>query len=200
MNQSAWNKIQNMISSDPSTKNPLEETVRSVISAIGDDPDREGLQETPKRVIKSWKTLFGGYYENPQKVLKVFNDANCDQMVILKDIEFYSTCEHHMLPFFGKAHIAYIPRKGVVGLSKLARLLEVYARRLQVQERLTNQIADALMENLDPKGCGVMMQAKHFCMISRGVNKQNSEMVTTALRGEFYESEVRQEFLKGAVS
>ena len=117
-------------------------------------------------------------------------------MIVLKDIEFYSTCEHHMLPFFGKAHIAYLPEKKVVGISKLARLVEVYARRLQIQEKLTTQIADSFMEVVKPRGCGVVIEAKHFCMVSRGVNKQNSIMKTSALRGNFLEQDVKQEFLK----
>jgi len=168
--------------------------IQLLIRAIGEDPEREGLKETPKRVVKSWDTLYGGYELDPKTVLDITFDQPCDQMVILKNIEFFSTCEHHMLPFFGQAHIAYIPNGKVAGLSKLARLLEIFSRRLQIQEKLTNEVADALMKHLEPKGCGVVLDAKHFCMISRGVNKQNSQMVTSALRGEFYEPEVRQEF------
>ena len=125
-----------------------------------------------------------------------FNSENYDEMVVLKNIEFFSTCEHHMLPFFGKAHVAYIPNGSIVGISKLARLVEVFARRLQIQERLTTQIADSLMDIIMPVGCGVVMEAKHFCMVSRGVNKQNSIMETSTLRGVFKEPDVKQEFLK----
>ena len=125
-----------------------------------------------------------------------FNSENYDEMVVLKNIEFFSTCEHHMLPFFGKAHVAYIPNGSIVGISKLARLVEVFARRLQIQERLTTQIADSLMDIIMPIGCGVVIEAKHFCMVSRGVNKQNSIMETSTLRGIFKEPDVKQEFLK----
>ena len=160
-------------------KTPLHEeeiskTLFRIIEFIGDDPTREGIIETPKRVIKSWDTIFGGYAQDPKDVLVTkFASDEYDQMVILKNIEFYSTCEHHMLPFFGKAHIAYIPHEAVVGISKLARLVEVYARRLQIQEKLTNQVADSFMNIVNPLGCGVIMEAKHFCMVTRGVNKQN---------------------------
>jgi GTP cyclohydrolase IA len=172
------------------------EAVTRILSAIGDDPQREGLLETPKRVIKSWDKLYGGYRESPADVLKtVFVEGSCEEMVILKDIEFYSTCEHHMLPFFGKCSIGYIPKGRVVGVSKLARLLEVFARRLQIQERLTTQIADALVEHLQPKGVMVVMEAQHFCMTARGVEKQDSMMVTSAIRGVFEDSESRAEFM-----
>lgn len=172
------------------------EAVTRIISAIGDDPLREGLQNTPTRVIKSWEKLYGGYREDPADVLKtVFVEGACDEMVILRDIEFYSTCEHHMLPFFGRASIGYIPSGRVVGVSKLARLLEVYARRLQIQERLTAQVADALVTHLNPKGAMVILEAQHFCMTARGVEKQDSIMVTSAIRGIFSTPEVRAEFM-----
>jgi GTP cyclohydrolase I len=172
------------------------EAVTRVLSAIGDDPQREGLLKTPERVIKSWDKLYGGYREDPAEVLQtVFVEGSCDEMVILKDIEFYSTCEHHMLPFFGRCHIGYIPAGRVVGISKLARLLEVYARRLQIQERLTTQIAESLIEHLTPKGVMVIMEAQHFCMTARGVEKQDSIMVTSAMRGVFTLPEVRSEFM-----
>lgn len=168
-----------------------------MIKYIGDDPAREGVAETPKRVVKSWETLYGGYKQKPEDALNTkFNSDDYDEMIVLKDIEFYSTCEHHMLPFFGKAHIAYLPDQKIVGISKLARLVEVFARRLQIQEKMTTQIADSFMEIVKPKGCGVILEAKHFCMVSRGVNKQNSVMGTSALRGNFYEEDVKQEFLK----
>ena len=170
--------------------------VEGILYAIGEDPHREGLRDTPSRVVKSWSTLFGGYQMNPKDILaRRFNSENYDQMIVLRDIEMYSTCEHHMLPFFGKAHIAYLPNGHVVGLSKLARLVECYARRFQIQEKLTQQIADALVEHAGAKGVGVMIEAQHLCMVARGVGKQNSVMVTTALRGAFTEQAVKEEFL-----
>lgn len=174
------------------------EAVTRIISAIGDDPQREGLLNTPQRVIRSWEKLYGGYREDPAEVLKtVFVEGSCDEMVVLKDIEFYSTCEHHMLPFFGKCSIGYIPSGRVVGVSKLARLVEVFARRLQIQERLTTQIADTLVQNLEPKGVMVVMEAQHFCMTARGVEKQDSIMVTSAVRGVFKdETAARSEFMR----
>ncbi len=178
-------------------KEDITRALYKMIEFIGDDPAREGVAETPKRVVKSWDTLYGGYSQTPAEALNTkFNVDDYDEMIVLKDIEFYSTCEHHMLPFFGKAHIAYLPEEKIVGISKLARLVEVFARRLQIQEKLTTQIADSLMEVVKPKGCGVVIEAKHFCMVSRGVNKQNSVMGTSALRGNFYEDDVKQEFFK----
>ena len=178
-------------------KEDITRALYKMIEFIGDDPAREGVAETPKRVVKSWDTLFGGYSQTPEEALNTkFNVDDYNEMIVLKDIEFYSTCEHHMLPFFGKAHIAYLPEEKIVGISKLARLVEVFARRLQIQEKLTTQIADSLMEVVKPKGCGVVIEAKHFCMVSRGVNKQNSVMGTSALRGNFYEDDVKQEFFK----
>lgn len=173
--------------------------VKGLLEFVGEDPDREGLKETPARVLKAWRFWTQGYALSPENVLKVFEDGaeGCDEMVIVKDIELYSACEHHMAPFFGKAHIAYIPNGKVVGLSKLARVADIFARRLQVQERLTNQIADAIHEVLDPVGVGVIIEAKHFCMCSRGVNKQDSITITSALRGAIKEKpEARAEFLR----
>lgn len=170
--------------------------VKTIIDLIGDNCDREGLLETPDRVVKSWDHLFSGYKKDPKDVFKVFADGKCDEMVILKDIEFYSTCEHHMIPFFGKISIGYIPNGKVIGVSKLARLVEIYARRLQVQERLVGQIADDIMKYLEPKGCMVIAEAKHLCMVARGVEKQNSVMITNAIRGNFKDQVVRDEFLK----
>lgn len=169
--------------------------VRKMLQAF-ENPDREGLLDTPKRVVKSWDTLFGGYTQNPKEILgTVFDSDNYDQMIVLRDIELFSTCEHHLLAFYGKVHIAYIPNGKVVGLSKLARLAECFARRLQIQERLTQQIADAVVEHLDCKGVGVVIEAKHMCMLARGVGKQNSVMVTSALRGLFKrDSSTRSEF------
>lgn len=174
-----------------------EEYIRDIIQFIGDDPNGEHCKDTPKRVVKSWKELYGGYLKSPQEALgTVFSSDGYDQMVILKDIEMYSTCSHHMIPFVGKVHIAYIPGKKVVGLSKLARLVEVFARRLQVQERLTQQIADSLHKVLKPKGVMVVIESKHFCMCSRGISKQNSIMTTSAVIGRFKtDNATRQEFL-----
>jgi len=172
------------------------ENIRRCLEYIGEDVKREGLLETPERVVKSWNRLYGGYRQNVKDVLKVFENDTSDEMVVLKDIEFYSTCEHHMLPFFGKAHIAYIPSGKVVGISKLARILEVYARRLQIQERLCQQITGALMEYLQPKGAACVLEAQHFCMTSRGVEKQNSLMVTSSLTGVFRDTATRAEFMQ----
>ncbi len=173
-----------------------EDNIKRILEFIGEDPNREGLLETPNRVIRSWNTLYGGYSQNVEDVLKVFEDDSSDEMVVLSNVEFYSTCEHHMLPFFGKAHIAYIPNKKVVGISKLARILEIYARRLQIQERMCKQITNALMEHLNPLGAACILQAQHFCMTSRGVQKQNSIMTTSSLEGIFRtEQQTRNEFM-----
>lgn len=169
------------------------EALKTLLTYIGEDLDREGLKNTPFRVIESYRELFSGYDKKPEDVLKYFHDAY-DEMVIVRDIEFTSMCEHHMLPFIGKAHIAYIPSGRVVGLSKLVRLFEVFSRRLQIQERLTQQVAQALDTHLMPKGTAVVVEAKHLCMSCRGVNKQHSVMVTSCLIGEFRVPEVRQEF------
>ena len=180
--------------------NKDEDIISHLLVAIGDDPMREGLRDTPKRVLKAWKEDWcSGYGADPISELKTFSDGaeGSDQIVLVKDIEFYSNCEHHMAPFFGVAHIAYIPVGAVVGLSKLARVLDIFAKRLQVQERLTNQIADTLMEGLNPLGVGVIIEAKHMCMCSRGVQKQSSTTTTSALRGAIRdEPETRAEFLK----
>lgn len=169
--------------------------VRHILQYIGEEPTREGLEETPDRVVKSFAEIYSGYNVNIGKLLKTFKDGACDEMVLLRDIEFYSVCEHHMQPFHGRAHIAYLPDGKVVGISKLARLLEAFSRRLQIQERLTSQITSALMEHLQPKGAACVLTAQHFCMVCRGVNKQNSSMVTSSLKGEFEKPEVRAEFL-----
>ena len=176
-----------------------EALVRNMLAAIGEDPTREGLRETPARVVKAWGSWFDGYKQDPAAVLKTFEDGAelCgDEMVIVRNIDLYSHCEHHMAPFFGKAHVAYIPDQRVVGLSKLARVVDIFAHRLQVQERLTNQIANAVNEVLSPKGVGVIVEATHFCMCSRGVNKQGSTTITSALRGAIREKpEARAEFM-----
>lgn len=174
--------------------NPYE-TIKDILAYIGEDPNREGLKDTPLRVVKSWSELFCGYKQDPSEVMKTFTDGCCDEMVISKDIEFYSHCEHHMIPFFGKAHIAYIPNGKVIGLSKLARILEIYSRRLQVQERLTTQITAALDEHLKPKGSACVIEAQHLCCMARGVGKQDSKMITSSLTGVFRTLEVRSEFL-----
>jgi len=174
----------------------IKNTIIRQLQYIGEDPDREGLKDTPGRVVRSWDTLFGGYTEKPSDQLTVFTDDTSDQMVLLKDIEFYSTCEHHLLPFFGKCHIAYLPKGKIVGISKLARLMEIYARRLQIQERLGKQITDALDKYLKPAGSACVLQAQHFCMTSRGVQKQHSVMVTSSLTGVFlHDATARAEFL-----
>ena len=168
------------------------------LDAIGEDPDREGLQKTPQRVAKAWDFLTGGYRMDLTEVANeaVFA-AEGSQMVVVKDIEFYSMCEHHMLPFFGRAHIGYIPNKQILGLSKFARITDLFARRLQVQERITTQIAEAIMELLEPAGVGVVLEGQHLCMAMRGVQKQNSSTITTSMLGVFREdSKTRQEFME----
>ena len=175
--------------------NSVEKNIREILAYIGDNPDREGLLETPRRVVKSWERLFGGYKQNPESVLKTFVEGSCDEMVVLKDIEFYSTCEHHFQPFFGTISIGYLPNKRVLGVSKLARLVEIYSRRLQIQEKLSAEIADSLMKYLNPLGVMVVCKARHLCMASRGVEKHNAVMITSAIRGVFKRPEVRAEFL-----
>lgn len=162
--------------------------VKLILEGMGEDPEREGLKETPDRVARMFEEIYAGLSMDATEILsKRFNVEN-SEMVLEKDITFYSTCEHHLLPFFGKAHIAYIPNGEVVGISKLARTVEVYARRPQIQERMTNQIADAIMENLNPKGVCVMLEAEHMCMTMRGVKKPGSQTVTIASRGEFLQN------------
>ncbi len=175
----------------------LEAHVRAILVALGEDPDREGLENTPARVAKAWTFLTGGYREDPDKIINgaLFTE-DYQEMIVEKDIDFYSLCEHHMLPFHGKAHVGYIPRKKIVGVSKLARLVDAYARRLQVQERLTNQIAHTIMDRINPLGAAVVMEAEHMCMRMRGVQKQNSTIVTSALLGAFRTQEkTRAEFM-----
>jgi GTP cyclohydrolase I len=176
----------------------IQDHIIRIIEYIGDDAHRDGLIETPQRMVESWKELFSGYSHKPEEVLKTFeNDSEINSMVVVKDIELYSTCEHHFLPFIGKCTVGYIPGGKIVGLSKIARLVEIFARRLQVQERLTEQIADTLYHILECQGVGVCIKAKHLCMASRGVNKQNSQMITTSLKGIFLEKEkVKEEFVQ----
>ena len=176
----------------------LEDLVRRQLELLGEDPDRDGLVRTPERVAKSLEWLTRGYNESVEDVIgdAVFEEAH-ESMVMVRDIELYSLCEHHMLPFFGRAHIAYIPDGKIVGLSKLPRIVEVFARRLQVQERLTEQVAQAIEEVLQPRGVGVVIEAVHLCMMMRGVEKQNSRTITSALRGEFRTCPMtREEFLR----
>jgi GTP cyclohydrolase I len=176
---------------------PKLDAVRRLIKITGDDPDREGLRATPHRVIRAYYELFRGYDQDPNDLLKTFDAGTYEGMVLLRDIEVYSMCEHHMLPFVGKAHIAYIPNGRVIGVSKLARLVDLYARRLQIQERLTEQVTSALMEHLKPRGVACMIEAVHFCMRMRGCSKQSSTMVTDSLKGDFLEEgPARNEFLQ----
>lgn len=163
----------------------FEEDIVSQLRQIGEDPNREGLLGTPGRIIKSWKELYAGYQKNPEDLLTTFESGSYDQIIVCKDIEIYSMCEHHMLPFFGKAHIAYLPNDRVIGLSKLPRLLDIFARRLQIQERIGEQVTLALMEYLKPKGAACIIEAVHMCTRMRGVGKQNSVMVTSSMKGEF---------------
>ena len=177
---------------------PFAEKVREILAALGEDPDREGLLKTPERVEASLRFLTQGYQMTVEEVIgdAVFEEAH-QSMIMVRDIEVYSLCEHHLLPFFGRAHVAYIPNGKILGLSKVARIVDVFGRRLQVQERLTDQIADAIMDVLKPTGVGVVIEAAHFCMMMRGVEKQNSRAVTSALRGIFRDdSKTRDEFLR----
>lgn len=170
--------------------------VRMILEAIGEDPDREGLRDTAKRVAKMYAEMFQGLYENPRDHLNVLFDEQHDEMVFVKDVPFYSMCEHHLLPFQGRAHVAYIPRGKVVGLSKIVRVVEAFARRPQVQERLTSQIADLLMDALDAQGVAVVVEASHTCMTMRGVKKPGSNVVTSAMRGIFKNDQAtRSEFM-----
>ncbi len=175
----------------------IEGLVESLLKEIGEDPTRDGLQRTPSRVARAMDFLTSGYQQDPKVVLNeaVFEDS-CNEMVVVKDIDFYSMCEHHMLPFFGKAHVAYIPAGRIVGLSKIARLVEMYSRRLQVQERLTQEVAASINKVLKPKGVAVVVEGQHLCMMMRGVQKQNSVAITSAMLGGFEaDPKTRSEFL-----
>ncbi|HJO21138.1 MAG TPA: GTP cyclohydrolase I FolE [Candidatus Marinimicrobia bacterium] len=178
-------------------KKHLEEITKSLLESIGEDPNREGLLKTPQRVAKSWEFLSKGYKEDLDTLINnaIFEESAKD-MVIVKNIEFYSLCEHHLIPFHGKAHVAYIPNGKIIGLSKIPRIIDHYSKRLQVQERLTNQIANTLQDILQPKGVAVVMEGKHFCMLMRGVQKQNSIATTSSMLGLFREKDTtRNEFL-----
>jgi len=176
----------------------MNDLYKSMLSKIGEDPEREGLLDTPDRAAKAMDFLTQGYRQNLEEIVnKAIFTVNDNHMIIIKDIELYSLCEHHMLPFFGKCHIGYIPEGKVLGVSKLARIVDLFARRLQIQERLTNQVASSIMETLAPEGVGVVIEAQHLCMMMRGVEKQNSCMVTSAMLGSFRsEASTRNEFLQ----
>lgn len=172
-----------------------EAAIRELLLAVGEDPDREGLRDTPKRVAKSYEELLAGLDQDPEDVLTAVFEVGHDELVLVKDIELWSMCEHHLVPFFGKAHVGYIPTEGgrVTGLSKLARLVDVFARRPQVQERLTTQIADALVEHLKPRGVIVVLEAEHLCMAMRGVRKGGAKTITSAVRGQLRDPATRAE-------
>ena len=176
----------------------VEDAVRLILRHVGEDPEREGLKLTPNRVLHALEFLTRGYKQDPKVAINgaVFSEEEYQEIILCKDLDFYSLCEHHLLPFFGKAHLAYLPNRRIIGLSKLARLVEIYARRLQVQERLTTQIAHTLMEEIEPLGVAVVLEAEHLCMRMRGVEKQNSYVTTSAMLGVFRTHfETRQEFM-----
>ncbi len=175
----------------------IENAIREIIIAIGEDPDRDGLQDTPARVAKAYKEMFSGLYQRPEEVLATTFDLNHNELVIVKNIDIFSVCEHHLLPFVGKASVGYIPNNNgqITGLSKLARLIDVYAKRPQVQERLTSQVADALMRILKPQGVIVVIECEHFCMSMRGVNKPGSKTTTSVVRGNLQDPALRHEAL-----
>ncbi len=175
----------------------LSENYKSILKLLGEDADREGLIKTPERVAKAMQFLTQGYAQDPVAILNSAKfTEHVSEMVIVRDIELYSMCEHHMLPFYGKAHVAYIPNGRITGLSKVARVVDAFSRRLQVQERLTHQILGAIKESLQPLGIGVVVEASHLCMMMRGVSKQNSKTTTSAFSGQFHEHQTRSEFLK----
>jgi len=181
-----------------SMDNKLEENYRQIIEGVGEDPDREGLEKTPERAANAMQYLTRGYTQSVDEVVNnaIFESDN-DQMILVKDIELYSLCEHHLLPFIGKCHVAYIPTGKVIGLSKIARIVDMYARRLQIQENLTKEIADTLMDAIQPAGVGVIIEAQHLCMMMRGVEKQNSKMTTSMMLGTFLNHDrTRSEFLR----
>lgn len=187
-----------MKATKPARLRPFQAEVRTILEALGEDPGRQGLLKTPERVETAYRWLTRGYHLSVADVVgdAVFEEAH-EEMILVRDIEVYSLCEHHMLPFWGRAHVAYIPNGRLIGLSKLPRIVEVFARRLQVQERMTDQIADAIMTALEPHGAGVVIEAAHLCMMMRGVEKQNSRTVTSAVRGIFRsDSKTRSEFLR----
>jgi len=175
-----------------------EESVRRILRHIGEDPDRDGLARTPARVVQAYEYLTSGYAQDPKRAINgaLFTEEHYQEIILCRDLDFYSLCEHHLLPFIGQAHVAYLPNRHIVGLSKIARLVEIYARRLQIQERLTTQIAQTLMEEIKPLGVAVVLEAEHLCMRMRGVEKQNSHVTTSAMLGRFRTHfETRQEFM-----
>ena len=176
----------------------MQQQIKDILLEIGEDPEREGLVKTPERVEKAWQFLTRGYTQDLTKVINgAIFEAESDDMIIVRNIEFFSMCEHHMLPFFGRCYVGYIPKKKILGVSKIARIVDMFARRLQIQERLTRQVADSIMESVDAEGVGVVCEAQHLCMQMRGVEKQHSVMTTSAMLGTFRkEVETRQEFLK----
>ena len=178
-------------------QDPIEGHIEAVLKELGEDPARDGLLNTPTRVAKAYRFLTGGYAQDPEEILNgALFDVDYDEMVLVRDIEFYSLCEHHMLPFFGHVHVAYIPDGKVLGLSKIPRIVETFSRRLQVQERLTMQVASTLEQVLKPKGVGIVIESKHLCMVMRGVQKQSSYAITSSLRGEFEtDPKTRSEFM-----
>ena len=180
------------------TRKEAEKAIKTILGYIEEDPSREGLEDTPSRVVNSWDEIFSGYHQNPKEVLSsTFNGEGYDGIVLLKDIEFHSICEHHLQPFTGSAHVAYIPTDRIVGISKLARIVDVHSRRLQNQERITKDVADDLEEHLSPLGCAVIIEATHGCMRCRGVKKQNATMTTSAMRGVFFDKpEARSELMR----
>jgi GTP cyclohydrolase I len=181
-----------------SKQQTAEDAVRDLITFVGEDPKREGLLRTPTRVVKAFEFLTRGYHQDPKEIINgaLFVEDDYQEMIVCRNVDFYSLCEHHLLPFIGKAHVAYLPKRHIIGLSKLARLVELFARRLQVQERMTTQIANVIMEHLDPLGVAVVLEAEHLCMRMRGVEKQNSFVTTSAMLGVFRTNhETRQEFM-----
>lgn len=185
------------MSSIDDAPDPIEGYVEGILKELGEDPGRDGLQKTPLRVSKAMRFFTQGYTQNPSEVLTAaLFDVDYDELVVVRDIDFYSLCEHHMVPFFGRVHVAYIPNGKVVGLSKIPRTVEIFARRLQIQERLTTDIAQTIEAVLEPKGVGVVVEAKHLCMMMRGVQKQNTFAITSSLRGVFEsDSKTRSEFM-----
>lgn len=196
--KSARKSARNAAAAEPPPPQGIEANVRRILEHMGEDPDREGLSKTPDRVARAFEYLTRGYQQDPKSVINsaLFTEDDYSEMIVVKDIDFFSLCEHHILPFFGRANVAYIPNRRIVGISKIARLVDVYARRLQVQERLTTQVAHTVMEELKPQGVGVIITAEHLCMRMRGVEKQNSIVTTSATLGVFRtRQETREEFI-----
>ena len=195
---SARKSVRQKAAAEPRAPQGIEANVRRILEHMGEDPDREGLSKTPDRVARAFEYLTRGYQQDPKAVINgaLFTEDAYSEMIVVKDIDFFSLCEHHILPFFGRANVAYIPNRRIVGISKIARLVDVYARRLQVQERLTTQVAQTVMEELKPRGVGVIITAEHLCMRMRGVEKQNSIVTTSATLGAFRtRQETREEFI-----